>query len=339
MKFYRLYTVMPKLSLLIMPRFLPMIVPILLILFLFSCEGGRVQRLAVSGVSEELAVSRKENIRDIVYSLKFAIPFERDSAIMANVVIDFSLDKRDFVVLDFKPSYELLGDSQKVHDGHLVAIVNGAKISLGIQNEHIIIPKKYLKKGANSLSLNFVAGEQSLNRRQDLLYTLLVPDRARTLFPCFDQPNLKAKFNLSLDIPASWMALANGKVIDESIIVNKEEVKNAEGVKILKFSQTEPISTYLFSFVVGDFEIITESREGREISIYHKESDPAKVAQSKEIFDLIYSSLEWLEEFTAIDYPFTKYDIAIVPGFQYGGMEHMGATLYSDRRMFLEESS
>ncbi|MFA5641176.1 MAG: M1 family aminopeptidase [Bacteroidales bacterium] len=339
MKFYRLYTVMPKLSLLIMPRFLPMIVPILLILFLFSCEGGRVQRLAVSGVSEELAVSRKENIRDIVYSLKFAIPFERDSAIMANVVIDFSLDKRDFVVLDFKPSYELLGDSQKVHDGHLVAIVNGAKISLGIQNEHIIIPKKYLKKGANSLSLNFVAGEQSLNRRQDLLYTLLVPDRARTLFPCFDQPNLKAKFNLSLDIPASWMALANGKVIDESIIVNKEEVKNAEGVKILKFSQTEPISTYLFSFVVGDFEIITESREGREISIYHKESDPAKVAQSKEIFDLIYSSLEWLEEFTAIDYPFTKYDIAIVPGFQYGGMEHMGATLYSDRRMFLEESA
>lgn len=306
---------------------------------LFSCEGSKVESLATNGVSEELALYRKANISDVVYSLKFAIPLERDSAIRASVVVEFSLDKRDFVLLDFKPSYKIVGDVQSGQEnldgrdgnqGQIEAIVNGAKINLGIQNEHIIVPKKHLTKGANSVSIDFVAGEQSLNRREELLYTLLVPDRARTLFPCFDQPNLKAKYNLSLDIPEEWVAVANGKVIEE---------RAAEGIKSLKFSQTEPISTYLFSFVVGDFEIVTENRDGREISIYYKENDPLKIAQTSEIFNQIYSSLEWLEEFTAIDYPFTKYDIAIVPGFQYGGMEHMGATLYSDRTMFLEESA
>lgn len=330
---------------------------------MFSCEGSKVESLAVNGVSEELALYRKANISDVVYSLKFAIPLERDSAIGASVVIDFSLDKLDFVVLDFKPSYKIVGDVQSGQEnldgrdgnqGQIEAIVNRAKIDLGIQNEHIIVPKKYLNKGSNSVAMDFVAGEQSLNRREDLLYTLLVPDRARTLFPCFDQPNLKAKYNLSLDIPEEWVALANGKVIEESLTKGEkfrkgqesnkgeksgEDEKSSNGIKSLKFSQTEPISTYLFSFVVGDFEIVKENRGGREISIYHKESDPLKVAQCQDVFNQIYSSLEWLEEFTAIDYPFTKYDIAIVPGFQYGGMEHMGATLYSDRTMFLEESA
>ena len=47
------------------------------------------------------------------------------------------------------------------------------------------------------------------------------------------------------------------------------------------------------------------------------------------------ASLEWLEEYTGVPYPFAKYDFIILPGFQYGGMEHTGATLYNDGRMFL----
>ena len=133
---------------------------------LFSCEGSKVESLAVNGVSEELALYRKENIHDIVYSLKFAIPLERDSAIGASVVIEFFLDKRDFVLLDFKPLYKTVGDVQSgqenldnrdANQGQIEAIVNGAKVNLGIQNEHIIVPKKYLKKGSNSVAMDFVA--------------------------------------------------------------------------------------------------------------------------------------------------------------------------------------
>ena len=51
----------------------------------------------------------------------------------------------------------------------------------------------------------------------------------------------------------------------------------------------------------------------------------------------MFDALEWQEDFTGIPYPFAKYDVIILPGFQYGGMEHTGATLYTDRRMFLDE--
>lgn len=49
------------------------------------------------------------------------------------------------------------------------------------------------------------------------------------------------------------------------------------------------------------------------------------------------ASLHWLEDYTGVSYPFAKYDFIILPGFQYGGMEHTGATLYNDNQMFLSE--
>lgn len=62
--------------------------------------------------------------------------------------------------------------------------MNGKKTEFIFSNEHIIIPERHISKGKNVLEIEFIAGNQSLNRREDLLYTLLVPDRSRTLFPC-----------------------------------------------------------------------------------------------------------------------------------------------------------
>ena len=67
----------------------------------------------------------------------------------------------------------------------------------------------------------FTAGDQSLNRNDEFLYTLLVPDRARTLFPCFDQPDMKALYTLSLEVPMTWKAVSN-------TYVDKEENLPAE---------------------------------------------------------------------------------------------------------------
>ncbi len=206
--------------------------------------------------------------------------------------------------------------------------INGKDVKPKVINEHILIKRASLTKGLNNISIFFTAGNQSLNRRDNLLYTLLVPDRARTLFPCFDQPDIKALYNLSLEVPHGWEAVANGKVILADTLDNQRV--------LLKFSTTEPISTYLFSFVAGVLNKTLHSDGKRDIWIYHRETDKSRIDQTDEIARLIFSSLQWMEEYTGIEYPFTKYDIVIIPGFQYGGMEHMGATLYSDRTMFLE---
>lgn len=304
------------------------IMKMVLVLMVFaiaiSCSKPEIPELSVPGVSRELAVYRRAIVSSLEYELGFTIPAEKDSLIRAWAKIGFELKAKLPVLLDFKPSYTI-AQGEKIS-----AKVNGRERELEFVNEHIVLPERYMKMGQNVVEIEFRAGEQSLNRRDELLYTLLVPDRARTLFPCFDQPDLKAIYTLNLEIPKDWVAVANGKVTSADTLENS--VKMA-------FSPTEPISTYLFSFVAGKFKIVKEVRDGREINIYHREEDPLKLAQIPVIYDQIYSSLKWLEDYTAIAYPFTKYDIAIVPGFQYGGMEHMGATLYSDRTMFLENNA
>jgi aminopeptidase N len=292
-------------------------------IFFVSCSENKVKM--VPGVSKELALARKDNIDGITYSLHFSVPRSVDSLLYSRMEVEFSLGETKDVLLDFKPSY----DYQKYPLNEVY--VNGHLCDLVFEDEHLVVPAKYLLKGKNIVKAKFVAGEQSLNRRVDIMYTLLVPDRARTLFPCFDQPDLKAKYNLSLQIPDEWEAVANGKPLETSDIGN--------GFKKILFSGTEPIPTYLFSFVVGDLNKLTETRDGREVNLWHMENDPDKLSQTPEVFSLVYGSLEWLEDYTGIEYPFTKYDIVVLPGFQYGGMEHMGATLYADRTMFLEPSA
>ena len=64
--------------------------------------------------------------------------------------------------------------------------------------------------------------------------------------------------------------------------------------------------------------------------MFHRETDAAKVARNRDaIFDLHARALAWLEDYTAIPYPFGKFDIVLIPSFQFGGMEHAGAILYN----------
>lgn len=121
-----------------------------------------------------------------------------------------------------------------------------------------------------------------------------MPDRARTLFPCFEQPNLKATFSLRLDIPTAWKAVSN-------TYITKEETKG--NCKTVTFAPTEPLSTYLFSFVTGKLEHQEYTEGNRKISAYYRETDSKKVAQLDTIFKQVTASLNWLEEYTNVPYP------------------------------------
>jgi aminopeptidase N len=141
----------------------------------------------------------------------------------------------------------------------------------------------------------------SLNRSDEYLYTLFVPDRASTCFPLFDQPNLKATYSLTLKTPANWEAVSNG-------ILKK---KTSEGEKsVYQFDKTQPISSYLFAFSAGKFFKTTRSLNGREMTMYYRETDTAKVNRNHdEVFALHEKSLGWLETYTDIKYPFGKFDL------------------------------
>ena len=301
---------------------------ILAALLLGSCISDNTSTLYDAGISQELALHRKENIHNLQYALHFNIPQQKDSAINANIDIAFTLDKPQEVIIDYR-------EPENVQS----VTANGIPTSYKLHNEHLIIPKTALQKGENHVEVTFVAGNQSLNRRDEFLYTLLVPDRARTVFPCFDQPDMKATFTLSLQVPQEWTAVSNSPVVNQSMS-EKECSSDLSGSsnKTLLFAPTEPLSTYLFSFVAGKFSSETYNDGKHTFTAYHRETDPHRIAQLPTIFNQVAMSLAWLEEYTGVPYPFAKYDFIILPGFQYGGMEHTGATLYNDGRMFLSKN-
>lgn len=282
----------------------------------FSCSQEKVEK----GVSLELAQERKGSLKDIQYALHFNIPQNQNENIDGRNTITFQYTSNGAknLYLDFNEK----GDHLKT------VIVNQQPLDVAIENEHIAIPTHLLNDGENEIEIEFIAGDLSLNRNEEYLYTLFVPDRASTCFPGFDQPDLKASFVLSLSIPGEWEAISN----------QQAEISISEDKKQYQFLPTKPLSTYQFAFAAGQFEMATDPISG--MTMYYRETDSAKVAANlDEIFQLHSQSLDWLKDYTTISYPFSKFDFALIPTFQYGGMEHPGSIFYRESSLILDPSA
>ena len=300
-------------------RRLKTLIPFLFVMLLSLSTTSAQDHRYDAGVSRELAEWRKATISDLRYELSFDLI---ENCCVANITLS-TANKQD-IIFDFRNTDKVYAVYDVARDEH---------IEYRCENEHIIIAANALegREMPLQIAINFGIDNQSLNRKPDFLYTLLVPDRARTLFPCFDQPDMKATYELHLTIPKDWVAVSNTSV--SSVQSNLSPKYN-----IVSFNPTEPLSTYLFSFVAGNFDSRTYDDGNHRFTAYYRETDPKRLAQLDTIFDQVAASLEWLEEYTGIPYPFAKYDLIMLPGFQYGGMEHTGATLYNDSQMFLGEN-
>jgi aminopeptidase N len=274
------------------------------------------------GIALTLATQRAQAIGNLSYDLSFTIPATPGEPVIGHEVIRFSTkDITQPLVLDFSPGADYLKSVS----------VGGRPSHYRVVKDHIIIPKEEFASEDNAVEIAFQAGDASLNRNPDFMYTLFVPARAHLAFPCFDQPNLKARFALELTVPAGWQAVANGA----------ETFHETLGANIrIRYAETQPIPTYLFAFAAGKFQIETAERNGRWLRMFHRETDAKKVERNKNaVFDLHASSIDWLEKYTDIPYRFGKFDFVLVPSFQFGGMEHPGSIFYNASSILLDESA
>lgn len=275
-----------------------------------------------TGVSLSLAKSRKAMIDNIQYKLHFTIPADKSTEIVATEEIRFDLkDVPSLLQLDFKQ------DAKHIK----TIVVNGKTSDITLQQEHLIIEKKYLQKSSNKIDIQFIAGNESLNRNPDYLYALFVPDHARTVFPCFDQPDLKAQFLLSLTVPKEWNVLANGSKID-SVPTNLSTT--------YRFAKSDKLPTYLFSFAAGRFSTLKQNIGNRTMEFLHRETDAKKIKLSVDsVFIAHKEAIEFLENWTNIPFPFQKVGFIAIPDFQFGGMEHPGEVQYKSSSLFLDEGA
>ena len=276
------------------------------------------------GISHSLARHRAATIHDVRYDLALDVT-PLDSAV-GRVGIRFQRSDTGDAVLDFRGR------------GLGRATVNGRPIPADAAwNGHLIIPAQLLERGENALDLEFTAdiapSGASIIRAHDptdgsdYLYTLLVPADADQLFPCFDQPDLKARVRFTLTAPASWAVVANGAIASAD---------TARDRVTTRFDETQPISTYLIAFAAGPWSHATATRNGRTITAYVRRSRAAE-ADLDTLLDLNHRALDWMERYYGRPFPFEKLDFVLAPAFPFGGMEHPGAVFYNEDRFIFRE--
>ena len=127
------------------------------------------------------------------------IPGDRARPVEGRVVVRFTLRAPTDVVLDFAQPAERVRAVR----------VGDRDVPFTARNGHIVRGRRTSPAGENAIAIDFVAGDEALNRSDDFLYTLFVPARAHLAFPCFDQPDLKARYTLTLTVPGArgrWSA-------------------------------------------------------------------------------------------------------------------------------------
>lgn len=155
---------------------------------------------------------------------------------------------------------------------------------------------------------------------------------ARSAFPCFDEPNLKASFDVNIEIPEDLIALSN--------MPQKGVKRSKQGFKVVSFDQTPIMSTYLLAWAFGDFEYVEDFTHRK----YSGKPMPVRVYTTKGLEDQARFGLknasqvvDYFSEIFRIDYPLPKLDLLAVHEFSHNAMENWGLITYRTTAILFDE--
>jgi aminopeptidase N len=197
---------------------------------------------------------------------------------------------------------------------------------------HLRIPARSLTVGTNAVDAHFTtliapAGWPIIRFHdetdgRDYLYTLLVPSDAHALFPCFDQPDLKARLTLQLTVPSGWTAIANGR-----------PAPGATSPTVFRFAESDPLPTYLLAFAAGPY---TRFSEATKPHLWVRASR-AREVEVDSLQTQVASAIGSLQKYFGVPYPFQQFQYMLSPAFPFGGMEHPGVTMFNEESFIYRE--
>ncbi|MGK5632778.1 aminopeptidase N, partial [Streptomyces sp. URMC 123] len=157
------------------------------------------------------------------------------------------------------------------------------------------------------------------------LYTMCCMSDAPSVFTAFDQPDLKAVFEVSVTAPPAWTVLGNG--------IAERVGDPAEGR--WRIAPTPPISTYLMALAAGPWHSVRAEHAGLPLGLHVRRSlAPYLDADAEELFEITRRCFDRYHEIFTEPYPFDSYDQAFVPEFNSGAMENPGLVTFRDEFVY-----
>ncbi len=158
------------------------------------------------------------------------------------------------------------------------------------------------------------------------LASQLCPTDARRVFPCFDEPAIKARYRIEVSVPRNQSVISNAPI--------ESEEATADGRKRVRFETTPPLSAYLLAIAVGPFEASPALRVGTtEIRVH---TLPGRQQLASFAREAAAESLERLERWFDMVHPYPKLDLLALPDFAFGAMENAGAVFFRESILLLD---
>ena len=288
-------------------------------------------------LTKEHAQARSARISEVTYALEFKLDGEV-SEYAGKVTITFKLgDVQEDLTVDFfggavssvQINDRMLATSHTEQDAgdadasdRLIVPYNGFYLSL---------PAQALHTGMNVVDIEFThpySSDSSGMYRfrdpvddRDYLYTDFEPYDQNRLFPSFDQPDLKARYSTQVSVPVNWQVIS---IVAESSIVEQGDRK------LWTFPPSVPISTYIYALHAGEYQRWEAAAGDIPLRLFARAS-MAEYVYPEDWFNPTRQGFEFFQRYFDIPYPFGKYDQVIVPHFNAGAMENVGAVTFSER--------
>jgi aminopeptidase N len=292
----------------------------LLSISLFTINASAMPRGKSSGLTKEYAAHRAKVLRNVKYELGFNLEPNAETY-SGTSTISFNMDSQtDDLTIDFAKGKVISSE------------INGMPTKLKYDGVAIQLPRKLMTKGRNRVLIKF---EQAFSKsgsglyrfvdpedKNNYLYSDFEPYDANQMFPCFDQPDLKASFQMSVRAPKDWTVITS--------VMPEGTQASGETHQVWNFPESKQFSTYIFSLHAGPYHEWKDPTATIPSRLFARKS-LAKYVRPEEWFQPTRQGMKYFQEYFGIQYPFVKYDQVIVPDFNSGAMENVAAVTFSER--------
>ncbi|XP_058801112.1 endoplasmic reticulum aminopeptidase 2-like isoform X2 [Phymastichus coffea] len=257
--------------------------------------------------------------------------------VKGQVTIEFHVDRETNFIVFHSKNLTITEKMVQDHKGRRLKISRMLEYPRHQQLYLELEESKFRKKGNYSVHLRFVSKLKNelegfylssyVNAHGEKRYlatTHFEPTYARSAFPCFDEPQFKAKFKVSIFRDRFHIALCN------TPIANTEDAGFYMGTGLLRddFQESVAMSTYLVAFVVCDFKRVSQmTKRNVSVSVYAAET---MLPQATFAVKTASRTMDFFESFFGAQYPLPKLDLIAIPDFGAGAMENWGLITYRE---------